>query len=72
MTLLGAHGSSGLPQKPRLKRTVWVADHAWQRAEVVALGLLHPAHPGVVIQIEAQGPVIPDGPFCLLSLIQHL
>ena len=53
-------------------RTVWVADNAWQGAEVVALGLLHPAHPGVVIQVEAQGPVIPDRPCCLLGLIQHL
>ena len=46
-----------------------------QASEVGPLGLLYVAHPGVVIQIDAEGAVVPDWPSglaCCLKLLQHL
>ena len=52
-----------------------MGDDSGQAAEVVALALHHAAHPDVIIQIEAQGAVIPDWPISMpgsLKLLQNL
>lgn len=55
--------------------TVSMRYNPLQAPEVGPLGFLYVAHPGVVIQIDAEGAVVSDWPLglpCCLKLPQHL
>ena len=55
--------------------TIRMTDDSRELSEIGPLGLGYGANPGVVIQVQAQGALVPHRPLrlpCCLELLHHL